>query len=241
MMEENRERTSEREIDLRSILNLLKRHIVPLFLVTALFASGFYVYSRFFISKKYEASATLIVNNMSKSKNIVNYTEVTAAQSLADVYSIIIKSDKVMVPVIENLNLDTTPEKLKKSITVSTVNATQVISVTMRDVDANYAKKVVAEIVKVAPPVIQKTVAAGSVKVISPARITHSGAPVSPNNTRNALIGAAIGLVITLVFIFIKEFSNNTFKTEEDVTNSLGIPILGIIPSVDTKTFNRSV
>ena len=84
MMEENRERTSEREIDLRSILNLLKRHIVPLFLVTALFASGFYVYSRFFISKKYEASATLIVNNMSKSKNIVNYAEVTAAQSLAD-------------------------------------------------------------------------------------------------------------------------------------------------------------
>ena len=105
-MEEKNERVSGREIDLSSILNMLKRHIVPLLLVTVIFGSAFYVYSSFFITKNYEASATLIVNNVNKNKNTVNSTEITAAQGLADVYSIIIKSDAVMVPVIQNLGLD---------------------------------------------------------------------------------------------------------------------------------------
>ncbi len=240
-MEEKIEKTGERELDLGVILNLLKRHIVPLLLVSAIFGAGFYVYSRFFIQKKYEASATLIVNNLNKNKNTVNSTEITAAQALADVYSIIIKSDSVMVPVIQNLNLGVSSDQLKKNIDVSTVNSTQVIEIKMRHKDANYAKKVIAEIVKVAPPIIQKRVAAGSVKTISAANVTHGGAPVSPNNTRNGLIGAAIGFVLMLAIVLLKEFSNNTFKTEEDITNVLGIPILGMIPSVDTKSFNKSV
>lgn len=239
-MDERKEGTGRREIDLKVVLNVLKRHIIPLLLVTAIFGSGFYVYSRFFITKKYEASATLIVNNLNKNKSTVNSTEIAAAQGLADVYSIIIKSDAVMVPVIRNLNLNISSDKLKNSISVSTVNSTQVISVTMTHRDASYAKKVIAEIVKVAPPIIQKKVAAGSVKLISAARITHSGAPVSPNNLKNGLVGAAIGLVLTLLIIIIKEFSNNTFKTEEDITNYLGIPILGMIPAVETKNFNKN-
>lgn len=241
LMEEKNEKVSEREIDISAILNILKRHVVPLVLVTVIFASGFYVYSRYFITKQYEASATLIVNNRNKNKSAVNSAEITAAQGLADVYSIIIKSDAVMVPVVQNLNLNETSDQLKKYINVSTVDSTQVISITMTHKDADYAKKVIAEIVKVAPPIIQKKVAAGSVKIISAARITHAGAPVSPNNVKNGLIGAAIGFLITLAVVVVKEFSNNTFKTEEDITNSLGLPILGMIPAIDTKSFNKSV
>lgn len=240
-MEENIERSGEREIDFSVIINLFKRNIIPLLLVAAVFGAGFYVYSRFFITKKYEASAILIVNNLNKSKATVNSTEISAAQSLADAYSIIIKSDAVMVPVVQNLGLNVTSDQLKKNITVSTINSTQVIEITMRHKDAAYAKKVVSEIIKVAPPEIQKRVASGSIKTISSARITNGGAPVSPNNVRNGLIGAVVGFVLMLAIILIREFSNNTFKTEEDLTRVLGIPILGMIPSVDTKSFNKSV
>lgn len=231
----------EREIDIAAILNLLKRNIIPLLLVTVIFATGFYVYSRFFITKKYQASAMLIVNNVSNDKSTVNSSELYAAQSLADIYSIIIKSDSVINPVINNLNLNTTSAQLASSINVSTVDSTQVISITMTHKDAAYAKKVIDEIVKIAPPIIQKKVLAGSVKVISNSRVEYGGAPVSPNNTRNALIGAAIGFLMTLAIILVKEFSNNTFKTEEDITHSLGIPILGMIPAVEVKNFNKSV
>ena len=240
-MEPNKEQQQEKEIDLRAVFGVLRKNIIPLILVTVIFAAGFFLYSKMFITKQYQASATLIVNNLSKDSTVVNNTELTAAANLADVYAIIIKSDTVLQPVIETLKLNMSYEALSKAISVSTINSTQVITVSMQHEDAEYAKKIIAEVVKVAPPIIQDKVEAGSVKVISEARVSNNGNPVSPNSGRNALIGALIGLVITLAVVFIQEFTNNTFKTEEDISKSLGIPLLGIIPEVDEKEFNKNV
>ena len=107
--------------------------------------------------------------------------------------------------------------------------------------DPDIAKAVVASIVEVAPPIIREDVEAGSVEDVGDAALSNNGAPVSPNSTRNALIGAAAGLALALAFVFIKEFTNHTFKTEEDVTDVLKIPLLGIIPAVETKEFNKNV
>ena len=52
-------------------------------------------------------------------------------------------------------------------------------------------------------------------------------------------LGALIGFVITLAVVFIKAFFRNTLKTENDITNTLGIPLLGIIPEIDEKEFAR--
>ena len=242
-MDEKRENQQETEIDLRVVLDILRKNILPLIIVTVIFAAGFFVYSKLFITKQYQASATLIVNNRAEgsSSTTINNAELNAAQGLADIYSIIIKSDTVLQPVIDNLKLNMSYEQLKSKITVSTVNSTQVITISMTHPDPDYAQKVIAEIVNVAPPIIADKVEAGSVKVISESRISNNGLPVSPNVKRNALIGALVGLVLTLIFIFVREFTNNTFKTEDDITKTLGIPLLGIIPSVDEKEFNRNV
>ena len=230
----------EKQINLSAILGIFRRNIIPLILVTAVFAAGFFVYSRYFITKKYEASAMIIVNNASE-KNVVNANDLHAAQSLADVYSIIIKSDPVLQPAIKKAGISATPDSLKKFITVTTVNDTQIIKISMTHSDANYAKKVIAAIVEVAPAIIKDKVEAGSVNKVSDARITNNGAPVSPNNVKNAMVGAIIGFLLTLAIVLIKEFSNNTFKTEDDVSKILGIPLLGAIPLVDTKEFNKNV
>ncbi len=238
-MEEKVENSKEKEIDLKVIFNIIRKNIIAIILVTVIFAVGFYVYSKLFAPKEYEASAVLIVNNISDSNSTVNSNELTAARSLADVYSIIIKSDTVINEVINNLNLSATADSLKNSINVSTIDSTQVINISMRSTRPEYAKMVVEEIVKVAPPTIKEKVEAGSVKIISEARISNNGNPVSPNSSRNAIIGGLIGFVIIMAFVIIKDLSNNTFKTEEDIADTLNIPLLGIIPEVDTKAFNR--
>ncbi len=238
-MEEKTENFKEKELDLKVVFNVIRKHIVVIILVTVVFAVCFYLYSRFFIPKKYEANAVLIVNNMSDKSATVNSAELNAARSLADVYSIIIKSDTVLNEVISNLNLSATAETLKNSISVSTVDSTQVINISMRSTRPEYANMIVEEIVNVAPPIIREKVEAGSVKVISEARISNNGLPVSPNSARNAILGGVIGLVLVLVFVLARELANNTFKSEEDIVNNLHIPLLGIIPEVDAKEFNK--
>ena len=238
-MEENIEKRSEKEIDLGVILRVLKRNLILIIVVTLLFGAGFYVYSRFIITKQYSASATLIVNNKSTDKTTYSTTELTAAQDLAEVYAIIIKSDTVLQKVIDNLNLNMTYLQLNKCVSVSSVNKTQVFRITMTYPNIDFAEKVMEEIVNVAPPIIADMVEAGSVKVISEASIDNNGNPVSPNSRRNAIIGALIGLALSLAFVFVKELVNNKFKTEDDVINTLHVPLIGIIPEVDRKEFHK--
>ena len=238
-MDEVKDQKSEKEIDLRFIFEILKKNIIPLLLVTVIVGAMSFFGSMLFIPKQYEADAMLIVNNKQTDNQGVGSGEIIAAQNLAEVYSIIIKSDTVLQQVIDDLKLNMTYEQLYKAISVSSVDSTQVISVKMRSTDADFAKKIIADVVKVAPPIIADKVEAGSVKVISEARISNNGNPVSPNLTKNAMFGALIGFVITLAVVFIKAFFRNTLKTENDITNTLGIPLLGIIPEIDEKEFAR--
>ncbi|MDD6489435.1 MAG: Wzz/FepE/Etk N-terminal domain-containing protein [Clostridia bacterium] len=229
----------ETEIDLRVIFAAIKKNIIPIILVAVVFGVTAFLGTKFFIPKQYKASATLIVNNKANNSTTINQNEITAAQNLADVYAIIIKSDTVIQKVIDDLKLNMTYVQLSNAISVSAVNSTQVIEISMQHTDANFANKIIADIVKIAPPILADKVEAGSVKVISEAKIANNGNPVSPNTTKNALIGAVIGLVLMLAVVIIKELFNNTFKSEEDIVNTLNIPLLGVIPNVDVKEFNK--
>ncbi len=239
-MEENRTDAVEREIDLKIIFDVLRRNILPIILVTVIVAGMALVGSMLFLQKQYEAYATLIVNNEKKDSSPVNSNEIVAAQSLADVYAIIIKSDTVLQKVIDDLKLNMTYEELSKAISVSSVNNTQVIRISMRNEDKDFAKKVIEDVIEVAPPIIKEKVEAGSVQKIDDARFENDGNSVSPSLSRNTLLGALAGLVLILIIVFLKEFLNNTFKTEEDVMRTLNIPLLGVIPVIDEKEFSKS-
>lgn len=230
----------ETEIDLTVIFEILRKYIVLIIAIALIFGAGAYLGTDFLIAKQYKASATLIVNNkVNTSTGGVNSNEVTAAKDLAEVYSLIIKSDSVMQPVIDNMELDLTCEQLKSAITVSSVNSTQIIEVSLKSTDPTFAKKVLASIVKVAQPIIVDKVEAGSVKVIDDAKIANNGNPVGPDAKRNSILGALVGLVIILFIVIVKELFNTKFKSENDITKVLELPLIGTIPMVDSKEFGR--
>lgn len=235
-MEEN---VKETEIDLKVIFNVLLKNIIPIILVTAIFASGTFVFSKFFIEKKYEASAMLIVNNKSSESTTINPNEIVAAQDLAEVYAIIIKSDTILQQIIDDLKLNINYETLRDNISVSSVNSTQVIQISMIDANADFAKKIVESIVEIAPPIIKDKVEAGSVKIISEAKISNDGEPVKPNVVKNTIIGGLVGLLLVVFIIIIKEVFNNTFKTEDDIVKTLDIPLIGVIPQIDRKELKK--
>ena len=210
---EIKEEAKYTEIDLSVIFQIIKKNILPMILAAVLFGVGAYVGTNTLMAKQYRASSKLIVNNKkSDSEKSVNNSEIAAAQMLASTYSVIIKSNSVLQPVIDKMQLNMTYEQLEKSITVSTVSNTQIIEISMKSTDPNFAKKVVENVVKVAQPVIMDVVEAGSVKVVDEARLANNGNPVGPNALRNALIGAFIGLLFVLVIVIIKEFFNKKFK-----------------------------
>lgn len=59
--------------------------------------------------------------------------------------------------------------------------------------------------------------------------------PFSPRLSLNLVIGLVLFLVLAAAIIYVLELLNNTFSNPEQIEKELGLPILGIIPSLDSK------
>ena len=222
----------EFEIDLSQIFYILSKNIVIILFISILCADIGYAIPTYYITPVYTASADMLVNNKQYSgttdNTIVTSSDINASSSLVSTYSVILKSHTVLEQVIDTLGLDYTYNDLSKMVSVSTVDDTQVMRVTVKNSDPQVAMDIVAQIISVAPSVIVDKAEVGSVKTVD--QPWSSGRPVSPNKKRYILLFAILGFLGTSFFLILRELLNNTFKTEQDITRELGLPILGVIP-----------
>jgi DNA repair exonuclease SbcCD ATPase subunit len=65
-------------------------------------------------------------------------------------------------------------------------------------------------------------------KLLDPARVPER--PFSPNLFRINMLGALFGLGLGLAAAALVEYQDTSFKTDEDVTSVLGLPVLATIP-----------
>ncbi|PTI92888.1 capsule biosynthesis protein CapA, partial [Staphylococcus simulans] len=63
----------------------------------------------------------------------------------------------------------------------------------------------------------------------------ENGKKVAPKPIINGLVGLLLGLIIALIIITMKELLDKRIKTENDVQESLGLPVLGSISEFNKK------
>ena len=215
-------------IDLLEVLNAVRQHIAVLIICTLATAIAGFAITHFLITPQYESSALMIVNTRQDTTSTVTSDQINSATKLVSTYSIIIKSDTVLQQVIDDLGLSLSYSDLKGRVTVSAVDDTQVMKITVRSNNPEWARQVCDGITAVSPDVILEAVEAGSVKVISQA--SYSDVPVSPNIKKNTMLGAMVGLVLCLGVIFLQVILDNKINTEEDVAKYLDMTVVGVIP-----------
>lgn len=225
----------EFSLDIMEILYLLRRNVAVIIILAVLFAIGGFIGTKMFITPQYASTASMIVSNkMQQADNsTINSGDMQAAVGLVKTYGIIIKSDAVLSSVIDNLGLTDSVESLNSKISVVPLDNTQVMRITILDPDPAKAQSIMEEITKVAPKIIVDSVGAGACNVLSNAKVSKN--PVSPNTNKNTLISFIVGGMLGVIIILGKEYINNTVKNEEDISEKLGIPVLGIIPKVEGK------
>lgn len=223
----------EIEIDLWELFQILLKNWLWILLSTLGCAILGLLITMFLITPKYRAEATMIVNTRQDQTTTVTNDQITSAQKLVDTYSIIIRSRRVVDPIMEKLNIEDDYESFVKNIIVESVNDTQVMSIQVENKDPEIALQVVQEIVDRAPGAIISTVEAGSVNVVSEPYV-NSEVPVSPSKLKNTAIAAFIGLFISSGAFLLIAFLDNTFKSEEDIQKQLGLVTIGIIPTTES-------
>ena len=228
------DRELELEIDLLELFNALKKSIVWIVAATLICAVLGFCYSKFLITPQYEASVNMIVNTRSENAGNVTNDNITSAKNMVSTYAIIIKSNRVLNEVIENLELNVDYEKMARKVEVESVNSTPVMEVVVTDPDPERAALIVEQIAKIAPKKIVEAVEAGSCKVISDVETGKD--PVSPSVMKYTALLAMVGLVLSAGLVILKELFSNYIEDDADVAKYLGLPVLGVIPEVEDLT-----
>lgn len=222
---------SSSRIDIHTLFYLIKRNILLVLILAILGGGAGYGISTYAITPIYSASADMIVNNKADGNNIeqVTSSDLVAANSLADTYSIILKSHVVIEQIIDDLQLPYSYSELSAKISIHAVDDTQVLRISAKDKNRDTALAIVTDMIKIAPDTIMNLVEAGSVKTVDQPWVSQN--PIYPSVPKATLIGMAAGLALAALIILFRETSNNKIRNEEDLERLLGARVIGIIPA----------
>lgn len=220
----------EEVIDLGELFRLLWSHALQIVAVGLAATVISLLVCTFALTPRYEASVNMIVNTRQDNTAAVSNDNITSAKNMIDTYAVIIKSNIVLNDVIQRLGLSMSYSQLADSISVGSVNSTQIMAITVTNENPGLAGKIAQTIAEVAPDVIVEKVEAGSCKAVSDVEIGTT--PVYPQTKKTMLLCALAGMVVACALLVVSHLLHNYIVDDEDVQKKLDLPVLGFIPEV---------
>ncbi|TJY43460.1 lipopolysaccharide biosynthesis protein [Cohnella pontilimi] len=221
-------------MELKQYWMIVKRRLLLIALLITVSCLAVGIYSYYFIQPKYEASAKLIVNPYKDSSSLLPSIDVGSINStigLIKTYKEIIKTPRLMKKVVHEFpELEMSYGELIGKVKISSVNETQVMSITVRDesyVRAAKAANAVAEVFQKTVPGLMKV---DNVSILDYADPREHHAPVAPNPVMNIVVAFMLAFMMGVGIAFLLDYLDDTIRTEEDVESLLGVPVLTSIP-----------
>ena len=227
---------NEQEIDLIELFKKMIKHLPLLILLSVIVGASSFAASKFLITPKYEANASMLISNSKINNNEINnieYSQISANKALISTYSEIVKSKGIADRVIANLGLDMDYEEFSNKVSIVAIKDTQIINVRVVDTIPERAQDIANETANIFKSSIGDIMNADNVQILDGATLPEE--PSSPKIFRNTIAGLMLGFIIGLLIVTIKELSDTKIKSSEDITTEFDIPVLGLIP--DRKKF----
>ncbi|MFQ8661863.1 MAG: YveK family protein [Clostridia bacterium] len=222
------------EIDLKELFQTFWNKKIHILLITLIFIVIGIIYTIGFVTPMYTSSTTLVLagadktTDTNKQGSTITTTDVTLNSKLVETYSVILQTKDVLREVIKNLGINISEEEIKNNITVSAVKNTEVIQISVNNENATNAAKITNEIAKVFSKKVGEIYNINNVYVLDEAEVSTN--PSNINHTKDIVVFAFIGLVISVMYVLIANMLDTTVKTQEDIEKAIKIPVLATIP-----------
>lgn len=222
-----------REIDIWEILvNLLNRwYIIAAATVVVGVLAAIYFYTPFFTPNTYSANTTVYVRNVQNgSTTSITTSDLNSSTLLVNDYSELIKSRRVTSRVCEMLGL---PNLRGYTISISSVKDTRLIRISVSGPYPESVAYIANAFGSVFADVVSDVMGTDvqNVSVIDEAVIPT--APSGPQRLRNTGVAALAAFAATCLIIALINFIDNTLKTQEDVEEQIGIPVLALFALIE--------
>jgi capsular polysaccharide biosynthesis protein len=206
-------------------------------LIVAIFLLIGVIYTIGFVTPVYTSSTTLVLatsdstDSKTDTTNAITTTDITLNSKLVSTYSEIVKSKTVLREVISNLGIDMDEEVLKKQISVSSVEDTELIEIAVTNENASDAAKIANETAKVFTKKIAEIYNINNVHTVDEAEMEVN--PSNINHAKDIVIFTFVGLVVAVAYVLILNMLDTTINSAEEVEKMLDLPVLASIPLYD--------
>lgn len=204
---------------------LAKRWAWLIIIGVVLCGGGTYIVTKL-MHPVYQASATLIVSFTSSPSG---YDNTTASIEALPTYGLLVNSPQVLTPIASAHHM--TLKELLPMVSVKPQSNTQIIDLYVNNKNPVLAAQLANEIgqgfAKFANTQLSATVQ------VQPAIVPTS--PLQPKPSQDALLGAAIGLGLSLGLIVAFEWIDDRMENPDEVPELLNLELLTVIPSLSQK------
>lgn len=218
------------EIDLKELFDFIKGKLGLLLTVTFSICLLGCIYGLFIQKPMYSSYTTVILGSNETGSNtnaVITQNDVTLNRNLVETYAQIVKSRRVLDQVIDELKLDITYDELSDMITVSALNNTEIIKITVNNLDGKEAKNIANVTANYFTEEVAELYNMNNVNILDEA--IESDKPYNINVLKQVIIYFMIGLIIAAGILFVIFYFDRTIKSVEQVEQKIKLPILGSV------------
>ena len=219
-----------KNVTIQRIVGVLLHRIKFIILATVVMGLLFFMYSRFVIAPMYSTSTNANTKSTTPSKAADDTTKKTTNEENQKIYPADISASanlaEICVTLFKNSD-EMTALYDGCTVNVDVTDGTFFITITVDGTDAQKCANVANQLAEKAAEVYNSKFSYGQIGTLRQAKVPS--APYAPSNTKNMLIGAAIGLIASCLISILIELIDTTIKSEDD------IPIFAEIPDFENQ------
>jgi capsular polysaccharide biosynthesis protein len=220
----NNNKAQVKEINLKEIYRILKRRFWVIVVITLLLTILGGLYSKYTTNYLYQSSTRILVN---------------ATPDLMKTLVVMIKDPVIMEKVINQLELQKSPEGLGAQISVNNISDSQVVLISAVDNNPTTAAMIANTTAAVFQKEIVKILNFNDIQLLKGAK--ENPFPINDNQFRTIFLSMIIGIVLGIGIIFFLHSLDDTIKKEEDLEEQFGLPVIGNISKITRKNFKSEI
>ena len=211
---------------LLELIKLIKQHLKLMIVLPLAFALAMGVAAFTVLDDTYTATTSMyVLLKEDNSNNGASRSDLDASQMLAEDVATLATSKRIEKDTVEALDISSLNGY---AIAVESSSDTRIITLDVTGSHPESTALVANELVKNISKVAQEVMNIDSVNVIDPAVTPEN--PSGPNRSMYIIVAFLFGIFMALAIIIVMDILNTKVRSEEEIEELLGVPVIGRIP-----------